>query len=1152
MDQPSEPVAAPAEGQAPSRAGQPGNEFSRIAQDLQIKRVQVDAVTRMLDEGATVPFIARFRKDRTMGLDEPAVRQIARRVASIRAFHERKKGLLSSLSQQGRLSPALESAIQQAETPKRLDDLTLPFRQRRRSPAHAAREKGLGPIAEAIWLADPALTNLDAILGHWADPELKLDDEARATALKAVRDGVIHILAEVVADTADIRSILRDILWNGGRVTTARNPSLAEGQGNEFKEYFAHSELLRQFPIHKVMSLFRAEKSNAITVRIEWDHETAARVVRDFFPLHEPDQRPAPSYQGGDQGLAPPKPVAEAAAEAGASLPAVVETGAAAAEIPSAPVSETLAIEPAAESVQPATAPAAPAPVPPAPIRERGSVLPPFPIQPVPPRGPRPDLLEQHPHSAFLGEVAIDALNRLLIPALEREARRDLAQRAEELAAGAMGRNLFNRLMAPPFPGKRIMGIDPGFRAGCRIAVIDERGRPLEYATVQPHAPHDKAAEAKLKIEELVRKFEVDLIAIGNSNACRPTEVLLSELLAMFGRRRRGEPEPMPPAPAPMVDSPPAEETPAAPETPASYAPVITEAPVAEAAEMAQSPVPGASSEESPVVFPPPSERVTEPVVVPETPPQSSHLPPPPPPIDLSGLPEPKEALAFCVVSEAGIPEPEDELRGVDAGLRLAVSIARRLQDPLMELSRIEPQQLASGAYAFDTNSRVLREILADTIESAVGAAGADLNHVNPNILGRISGLNPLLAREVIARKGGLPGQRFSTREQLREVPGIDQGKFELAAGFLKVEGGGEPLDATWIHPENYPVARRVLTAAAVEPAELAKPEARESVASRLSQLDLAALHDSLRQAAHSGEFTGPLPSPASLADMVAMLAQPGRDPRLDHDAPVLRQTVLTLDHLTPGMELRGTVLNVVEFGCFIDIGMREAGLVHISQLANRFVRNPFEYISVGDLVRVWVLSVDRERSRVSLTMIAPGSERPRGERQPGDQQVRGPRVPRGEGVPRGERGPRPDGPPRGPRREAGRGPGPSDRPRGDDRRPRRPDDRRGPGDSRMAEKPKSILPPRGKTRKEMDSPRGRRDGGKPADAPATATDAASTPSSAQRKPQRAEPPKPQISEGALAGRNPLGSFAELAAFLTAKSQPGEQPPPPPAAETAP
>ena len=514
MDQPSEPVAAHAEGQAPTRAGQPGNEFSRIAQDLQIKRVQVDAVARMLDEGATVPFIARFRKDRTMGLDEPAVRQIARRVASIRAFHERKKGLLTSLSQQGRLTPALESAIQQAETPKRLDDLTLPYRQRRRSPAHAAREKGLGPIAEAIWLADPALTNLDAILEHWADPELKLDADARASALKAVRDGVVHILAEVVADTADIRSILRDILWDGGRIATARNPALAEGQGNEFKEYFAHSEFLRQFPAHKVQSLFRAEKSNAITVRIEWDHETAARVVRDFFPLHEPDQRPAPSYQGGDQGLAPPKPAVEAA-----PVPSVAatESPVTEGESPAPAVNETAAIEAVGESAPVAPAPAAPAPVPPAPIRERGSVLPPFAIQPVPPRGPRPDLLEQHPHSAFLNEVAADALNRLLIPALEREARRDLGQRAEELAASAMGRNLFNRLMAPPFPGKRIMGIDPGFRAGCRGAVIDERGRPLEYATIQPHAPHDKVAEAKLKIEELVRKFEVDLIAIGNS-----------------------------------------------------------------------------------------------------------------------------------------------------------------------------------------------------------------------------------------------------------------------------------------------------------------------------------------------------------------------------------------------------------------------------------------------------------------------------------------------------------------------------------------------------------------------------------------------------------------------------------------------------------
>jgi len=1134
MDQPSEPVAAPAEGQVPSRAGQPGNEFSRIAQDLQIKRVQVEAVARMLEEGATVPFIARFRKDRTMGLDEPAVRQIARRAASIRAFQERKKSLIAGLAQQGKLAPGLEEAIHQAEGPKRLDDLTLPFRQRRRSPAHAAREKGLGPIAEAIWLADPALTSLDAVLGLWADPDLKLEGEARAAAVKAVRDGVIHILAEVVVDTADIRSILRDILWGGGRLTTARHPALADGQGNEFKEFFSQSEYLRLFPSHKSQQLFRAEKANAVTVRFEWDHEAAARVVRDFFPLHEPENRPAPSYQGGDRGLAPP-----AAAPAEAPAPAPEVPGADPATVAADPVAVAAENTPPPEPA--AAAPTTPAPQPPAPIRERGSVLPPFAIQPVPPRGPRPDLLEQHPHADFLREVASDALNRLLIPAIEREARRELGQRAEELAAAALGRNLFNRLMAPPFPGKRIMGIDPGFRAGCRVAVIDERGRPLEYATIQPHAPHDRTAEAKLKLEELLRKFEVDLIAIGNSNACRPTEFLLSDLLAMFGRRRRGEPEPVAPTPAPAPANAPPEPSEPAPEAsapaeamaPPAEAPAASESSPAEVAPPAGE-TPAAAAEETPLVFPPAEERVEKPAA-PE--PAPANLPPPVPPVDLSGLPEPKEHLSFCVVSEAGTPDPEDELRGVEAGLRLAVSIARRLQDPLVELSRIEPQQLASASYPFDTNSRVLRDVLADTIESAVGAAGADLNHVNLNLLGRISGLNPVLAREVIARKGGLPGQKFSSREQLREVPGIDQAKFDLAAGFLKVEVGSEPLDTTWIHPEQYAVARRVLTAAAVDPSDLSKAELRDAVAAKLGQLDLGALHDSLRQAAHSGELACALPSPASLADMVGALARPGRDPRHDHDAPVLRQTVQTIDQLAPGMELRGTVLNVVEFGCFIDIGMREAGLVHISQLANRFVRNPFEYIAVGDLVRVWVLSVDRERSRVSLTMIAPGSERPRGERQPAEpQQARPPWPPRGEGPPRGERGPR---------REGGRGPGP-DRGQGDDRRPRRPDDRRRPdgaGGRTPPERPKSALPPRGKTRKEMDSPRGRRDGNKITPDPAQSPEAA-TPASAPgpRKNPRPETAKPQISEEALAGRNPLGSFAELAAFLNAKTKPGETP----------
>ncbi|MFM7112244.1 MAG: hypothetical protein ACKO26_13980, partial [Planctomycetota bacterium] len=445
--------------------------------------------------------------------------------------------------------------------------------------------------------------------------------------------------------------------------------------------------------------------------------------MRDFFPLHEPENRPAPSYQGGDRGLAPP---AAAPAEVPAPAPEVPGTD------PASVAADPVAV--AAENTTPpepaAAAPPTPAPQPPAPIRERGSVLPPFAIQPVPPRGPRPDLLEQHPHADFLREVANDALNRLLIPAIEREARRELGQRAEELAAAALGRNLFNRLMAPPFPGKRIMGIDPGFRAGCRVAVIDERGRPLEYATIQPHAPHDRTAEAKLKLEELLRKFEVDLIAIGNSNACRPTEFLLSDLLAMFGRRRRGEPEPVAPAPAPApVNAAPEPPEPAAdaPAAPPAEAPAASESSPAEVPSTAgETPAPVA--EETPLVFPPAAEGVDKPAA-------PANLPPPVPPVDLSGLPEPKEHLAFCVVSEAGIPDPEDDLRGVEAGLRLAVSIARRLQDPLVELSRIEPQQLASASYPFDTNSRVLRDMLADTIESAVGAAGADLNHVNLNLL---------------------------------------------------------------------------------------------------------------------------------------------------------------------------------------------------------------------------------------------------------------------------------------------------------------------------------------------------------------------------------------------------------------------------------
>ena len=472
----------------------------------------------------------------------------------------------------------------------------------------------------------------------------------------------------------------------------------------------------------------------------------------------------------------------------------------------------------------------------------------------------------EHPHAEFLRGCARDALARLVLPSLEREIRRELTENAETHAVGVFAKNLRNLLLQPPVRGRRVLAVDPGFKSGCKLAVLDEFGNLLDHAVVHLIGKAEKKAEARAKLVELIKTHNVSAAALGNGTACRETEEVFAELVANE-----------------LKD----------------------------------------------------------------------------------------DGVAYVIVNEAGAsvystsPIGREEFPDYDATLRGAISIGRRMQDPLSELVKIDPANIGVGLYQHDVKAKHLRTSLDAVVESCVNYVGVDLNTASPALLRYVSGLNQLTARRVYDHRAA--NGPFKCREQLKEVSGFGEATFVQAAGFLKISDGDNPLDGTWIHPESYEVARRVLDKLGCSPAELTKKEAMAELAQKATALKLDELAAELD--------VGPL----LLKDIVAQLTRPGRDPREDLPAPIFKRGILKLEDLVPGMELYGAVLNVVDFGAFVDIGLHDSGLVHVSQIANHFVRDPHEVVAVGDIVKVWVLEIDKSRRRVSLTMIAPGTRRGEG-----------------------------------------------------------------------------------------------------------------------------------------------------------------------------
>lgn len=720
-------------------------DFDRIAKELGLKPAQVENAVALLDEGNTIPFITRYRKERTGHLDEEQLRSVQLLVTSFRQLKERAQTILRLIESQGKLTPELRSEIESADSTKRLEDLYLPYRPKKRSRASTARERGLEPLADRVWQADPTLKDLNAAATALIDA-----DKGIPTTIEVLQ-GVADLIAERIGDDAGLRAECRKLSWQTGKLVVTATETEGE-KAQPYRDYFDYNEPINRMPPHRILALNRGEKESILRVKFVWDNEQASSIAEGHLKT------------------------------------------------------------------------------------------------------------QQRPFGSLIRQCAEDALSRLIHPSLDREVRRELTEKAEEHAVGVFAKNLRNLLLQPPLQGKRVLAIDPGFRTGCKVAVLDEIGTCLATDVVYLTGSAEKRAVAKQKLVELLQQFQARLIVLGNGTACRESEELVSEIIA-------------------------------------------------------------------------------------ET------------------LPD----LQYTIVNEAGAsiysasPIAREEFPDYDATIRGTISIGRRLQDPLSELVKIDPQHIGVGMYQHDLTPKLLKESLELVVESCVNYVGVDLNTASPALLSRVSGLNQLTARRVVEFRD--KHGRFRTRNQLREVTGIGEATFTQAAGFLKITGGDEPLDQTWIHPESYPTARQVLQKLGIDNDGLRQGQGLEvTVKERLTELN----PDSVAQELGVGVPT--------LKDILEALAKPGRDPRTDLPAHIFKQGILKLEDLAEGMELKGTVLNVVDFGVFVDIGLKDSGLVHISQMSRNYVRSPHDVAAVGDIVTVWVLQIESERRRVSLTMVNPAS----------------------------------------------------------------------------------------------------------------------------------------------------------------------------------
>ncbi|MFT3662203.1 MAG: Tex family protein [Gordonia sp. (in: high G+C Gram-positive bacteria)] len=769
---------------------------ARIAEELGVAEGRVAAAVALLDEGSTVPFIARYRKEATGSLDDAQLRLLEERLTYLRELDERRAAVLASIDEQGKLTDELRAALLAADTKARVEDIYLPYKKKRRTKAQIAREAGLEPLAEAL-LADPSLNPEEAAASYLND--------AVADAGAAL-DGARHILIERAAEDAELVGGVREKFWAGGRLGTAAKSEqvAATAAAQKFRDYFAFDESLETMPGHRVLAVLRGEKEGALTL----------------------------SFDGGED------------------------------EEYIAMVARTLGIDRSAPGAA----------------------------------------------TDWLATTARWAWRTKLLISATIEARLKLKSRAEEQAVAVFATNLKDLLLAAPAGTRPTLGLDPGFRTGVKVAVVDGTGKVLDTCAIYPHQPANKWDQAKATLAALVAKHDVELVAIGNGTASRETDALATELIGDL--RKAG------------------------------------------------------------------------------------HAPP-----------------AKAVVSEAGASVysaseyASRELPELDVSLRGAVSIARRLQDPLAELVKIDPKSIGVGQYQHDVTPGTLAKSLDAVVEDAVNAVGVDLNTASVPLLSRVSGVTPTLAQAIVAHRDGVGA--FRSRKNLLDVPRLGPKAFEQCAGFLRIRDGEDPLDASGVHPEAYPVVRRILDRTGLALGELIG--------------DTRTLR-TLKPAEFADERFG-LPT---VTDILTELEKPGRDPRPAFATATFAQGVEKVGDLEPGMVLEGVVTNVAAFGAFVDVGVHQDGLVHVSAMSEKFVSDPHEVVRSGQVVKVKVMEVDVDRQRIGLSLRLndePGAERKGGRgggNRGGGNRDGGDRA----GVNRGggDRGGRPRGEQRGGDRRGGRG----------------------------------------------------------------------------------------------------------------------------------
>ncbi len=720
---------------------------NKIAEELKVKPIQVENAIKLIDEGNTIPFIARYRKEVTGGLSDEILRDLGERLNYLRNLETRKEEVVKSIDEQGKLTDELTVAIASAETLAEVEDLYRPFKQKKKTRATVAKAKGLEPLADII-LAQEETRPIEEIakdfinIDNLSEEDKENKDKIVATSEDAIQ-GALDIIAEGISDNAKYRKYIKKVCYREGNIVT--KATNAEEKSN-YEMYYDFTESACKLPSHRILAINRGEKEDFLKVSIDKPEEKILYYMQK-------------------------------------------------------------------------------------------------------------DIIKGKTQFAEMLEATIlDAFKRLIEPSIEREIRSDLSEKAEEKAIKVFGQNAKQLLLGAPIKGKTVIGFDPAYRTGCKIAVIDETGKVLDTATVYPTAPQNDVEGAKKTLLDLIEKDHIDMIAIGNGTASRESEMFVSDMIK-----------------------------------------------------------------------------------------------------------DVKHDICYVIVSEAGASVysasklATEEYPDINVSIRGAISIARRLQDPLAELVKIDPKAIGVGQYQHDVNQKKLSESLTGVVEDSVNKVGVDVNTATPSLLSYVSGINNTIAKNIVKYRD--ENGKLKERKELLKVPKLGKVAFEQCAGFIRIPDGTNPLENTAVHPESYKQTEKLLELLGFKVKDLNDKQNLNSLREKLKSVDIVKTAEQLE----IGEMT--------LSDIIDELSKPGRDPREDMPKPVLRNDVLKLEDLTDGMILTGTVRNVIDFGAFVDIGVKYDGLVHISEMSDSYIKSPSDVVSVGDVVKVKVIKIDQERKKVGLSM---------------------------------------------------------------------------------------------------------------------------------------------------------------------------------------